>query len=96
MIFKRHINKYLLEWKQSNIRKPLIVRGARQVGKTTIIKEFAKNYKNSIFLNLEKAKDKKSFELNDEVKTVVEYLFLVNNITIKDIDKTLLFIDEIQ
>ncbi len=96
MVFKRHIITHLLAWQQSKNRKPLIVRGARQVGKTTVVKDFAKSYKNSIFLNLEKSKDKRVFELNDDIKTVVEYLFLVNNIAIKEIDKTLLFIDEIQ
>lgn len=96
MIFSRHIAHNLLEWKRSSNRKPLLIRGARQVGKTTVVKEFAKSYRNSILLNLEKTKDKNVFETNEDVKTVVEYLFLLNNISLKDIDNTLLFIDEIQ
>ncbi len=96
MIFLRHIAKNLLEWKRSSNRKPLLIRGARQVGKTTVVKEFAKTYKNSILLNLEKSKDKNIFKTNDEVKSIVEYLFLLHNISLKDINKTLLFIDEIQ
>ena len=54
MNFKRIIEKYLYQWKTNNKRKPLIIRGARQVGKTTVIKKFATSYKYSILLNLEK------------------------------------------
>jgi predicted AAA+ superfamily ATPase len=51
---KRDIYKKLLAWKQSELRKPLVLRGARQVGKTYILKEFAKNeYDNYIYLNFE-------------------------------------------
>ncbi len=96
MIFNRLIIGYLHKWKQTVNRKPLIVRGARQVGKTTVIKQFAKEYKNRIILNLEKAEDRKVFERYDNVKEIIEYLFLINNISIKDIKNTLLFIDEIQ
>lgn len=51
---KRDIYKQLIEWKQSELRKPLILRGARQVGKTYILLEFAKKeYENYIYLNFE-------------------------------------------
>lgn len=51
---KRDIYKKLLEWKQSKRRKPLVLRGARQVGKTYILKEFAKNeYDNYVYLDFE-------------------------------------------
>jgi len=96
MIFSRHIIHNLEEWKRSDNRKPLLIRGARQVGKTTVIKEFANNYKNNILLNLENAKDRNVFEANNDVKSVVEYLFLLHSISQKDIENTLLFIDEIQ
>ncbi|MBN2683529.1 MAG: ATP-binding protein [Bacteroidales bacterium] len=96
MVFKRSITKYLSEWKNGSNRKPLIIRGARQVGKTTVIKEFAKTYKQSVFLNLEKKLDKYHFENLPEVKEVLESLFLANNISIEQISDTLLFIDEIQ
>ena len=62
MEFKRNIEDYLYEWKISPVRKPLILRGARQVGKTTVIKKFARSYENIISLNLEKPADKKYFE----------------------------------
>ncbi len=57
MIFKREAEQNLEAWKKSSKRKPLILRGARQVGKTTLVKEFAKSYKYSILLNLEKSSD---------------------------------------
>lgn len=96
MNFKRKIEELLNEWRNDNNRKPLILRGARQVGKTTLIKYFAKNYKNSILLNLEKQKDKNYFIENNEIKTIVESLFLAHNISISDSKNTLIFIDEIQ
>ena len=96
MNFNRHILKKLQEWKASYNRKPLILRGARQVGKTTLVKYFAMNYKHSIFLNLEKTEDKFYFEKYSDVKTIIEALFLSHNISFSDINNTILFVDEIQ
>jgi len=96
MILNRQIITKLKEWKNRSSRKPLILRGARQVGKTTVIKEFAKQFKFSLFLNLEKSKDRGYFEENDDVKYVVESLFLSYNIELLSRKDTLLFIDEIQ
>lgn len=96
MNFERHISTHLEKWRKSTNRKPLVIRGARQVGKTTLINDFAKKYKYFIFLNLEKIADRRLFEEHDDVETIVEALFLTNNIPSNDIDKTLLFIDEIQ
>src|SRR5690606_25393539 len=77
-------------------RKPLIIRGARQVGKTTLIQEFAKSYSHQIVLNLEKSQDARVFNDYMDVKSIVESLFLSANISISAIGETLLFIDEIQ
>lgn len=96
LVFNRAVTKHLKEWKLNPRRKPLILRGARQVGKTTLIKQFAKSYKYAILLNLEKAADAAYFQKFDEVKTVLEALFLSNNISTNAIGETLLFIDEIQ
>jgi len=93
---KRHLTAQLNEWKNKSNRKPLILRGARQVGKTTLIKEFAKTYEYQLYLNLEKKADSQYFEQTDDVKVIIEALFISNNITNKDISNTLLFIDEIQ
>ncbi|MGY0041014.1 AAA family ATPase [Pedobacter sp. NJ-S-72] len=52
MSFKRNIENYLNSWKLRDSRKPLIIRGARQVGKTTLIRDFAQAYQHRIILNL--------------------------------------------
>ncbi|MBC8266956.1 MAG: ATP-binding protein [Flavobacteriales bacterium] len=95
MIFKRDIYTELTLWKNRDDRKPLILRGARQVGKTTVVNHFSKNYKQYIYLNLEKEKDIQIFNNNDDVKTIIESLFLKFNLT-DNYNETLLFIDEIQ
>ena len=82
MIFDRIINDLLQNWKAKEDRKPLVIRGARQVGKTTVVNNFSKSYKNYISLNLEKEKDKNYFDSIKDVKTIVEALFLSNNIDI--------------
>jgi uncharacterized protein len=96
MEFKRSLHNSLLHWKEKPNRKPLILRGARQVGKTTLIKEFAKSYVNSILLNLEKKQDFDFFEETDNVKEIVELILLTKNIKHKSNAPILLFIDEIQ
>ncbi|WP_432410140.1 ATP-binding protein [Rasiella sp. SM2506] len=96
MNFKRHINKYLIQWKESSNQKPLILRGARQVGKTTLVKDFAKTFTNSILLNLEKPKDLRFFDDYDDVNTIKDALFFENNISNDATASMLLFIDEIQ
>lgn len=96
MSFKRHILRELDYWRSSAFRKPLVLRGARQVGKTTLVEQFASKYKYSIFLNLEKEADKFYFKEYDDVKTIVEMLFIAKNIAYKSLGETLLFIDEIQ
>jgi len=59
---KRDCYKKLLAWKNTISRKPLILRGARQVGKTHLLKEFAQNeYENSIYLNFEEMPPVKSY-----------------------------------
>lgn len=96
MSFKRNIEDYLINWKLRDDRKPLIIRGARQVGKTTLIRDFAKTYQYSIIINLEKPIDRRYFEDFDEVQTILEALFLAYAIPSSAISNTLLFIDEIQ
>lgn len=96
MAFKRSIEDYLNRWKLSTARKPLIIRGARQVGKTTLIRDFAQTYAHAIVLNLEKPADRRYFDDFDDVQTIFEALFLAHNIPSSAITNTLLFIDEIQ
>jgi len=96
MSFKRNIENYLNSWKLRDNRKPLIIRGARQVGKTTLIRDFAKTYQHRIILNLEKPSDRRYFEDFDDVQTILEALFLAHTIPSSAMANTLLFIDEIQ
>ncbi|MEA3446809.1 MAG: AAA family ATPase [Bacteroidota bacterium] len=96
MAFTRHISKYLQDWKESRNRKPLVLRGARQVGKTTIIGQFAKSYKHSIALNLEKPAHIFFFDNYNDVKTIVDALLLSHKIPSNNLKNTILFIDEIQ
>ncbi|WP_422350760.1 ATP-binding protein [Flagellimonas sp.] len=96
MTFKRTVTEQLGQWKGAEDRKPLILRGARQVGKTTLVEEFAKNYDHFIPLNLEKSSDREFFEDYEEVPTLVEALLLSRDISADQLSQTLLFIDEIQ
>jgi len=59
MALNRSIENYLNHWKLSATRKPLIIRGARQIGKTKLIRDFAKTYGHTIVLNLEKPADRR-------------------------------------
>lgn len=96
MDFYRHTLSHLFDWKKSPNRKPLILRGARQVGKTTLVKVFAKSYSSSMLLNLDRPSDLAFFQKHDDAKTIIEALFLSKNIPLNRIKDTLLFIDEIQ
>ena len=93
MIFQRHSLKKLLQWKGKSGRKPLIIRGARQVGKSTLVKEFSKEFKQFISLNLELPKHQRYFHL-DSIDEIVAAIFLEHKSVL--IEDTLLFIDEIQ
>ena len=94
-MFERKILKSLREWANSPNRKPLVLRGARQVGKTTAIEEFAKDFDTFLSINLERNKDKSLFETNDTPEDVLTAIYLLKNKE-KKTGKTLLFIDEIQ
>jgi len=94
-MFGREIVKYLIEWMDSPERKPLVLRGARQVGKTTAVNIFSKNFDVYLSLNLEKKEDARLFERNLPVKELFQSILLHKNIRYKK-GKVLLFIDEIQ
>lgn len=93
MITRKAYSK-LLEWKQSKDRKPLLIRGARQVGKTTIVRQFSNEFNNYIELNLEREADRKIFDI-DEIEKILNAVYLLKGLTPTD-KPTLLFIDEIQ
>lgn len=87
----------LLEWKTSQRRKPLLVQGARQVGKTHIVSEFAKtNYKDFVYLNFEKRPDLHTIFDNGLIpEKIVENISLLFGRKISS-ENTLIFFDEIQ
>jgi hypothetical protein len=94
--FRRHIDSKLLEWKDSRRRKPLLIRGARQVGKTAAVRELGKTFKYFVEINLEKQPDLiQLFPANIDVKKTCEKLSGTLSVPIVA-GETLLFIDEIQ
>ena len=94
---KRKFYNVLMKWKNQNINTPLMVIGARQIGKTYIIDEFCKNeFDDYIYINLmEKKSIVKIFEEDSDFETKVRKLELELNKKIIP-DKTIIFIDEIQ
>ena len=95
---QRKIDKYLIQWKNSQNKLPLIIKGARQIGKTNAIRNFGiNNYKTFIEIN---------FALQPQFKTIFEEGFEVDNIikkiTLKlpeielEENNTLIFFDEMQ
>jgi len=84
----------LLEWKGDPDRKPLLLRGARQVGKTTLVREFSKEFTHYIELNLERDSDVNLFQ-TDDIDKLLNAAFLLKGIQPSK-SSTLLFIDEIQ
>ena len=94
-MFRRRALQNLIAWKDKTQHKPLIIRGSRQVGKSTLVQEFGKSYQQYLSLNLEKSGDAALFSGTDEVKTILERILLAKNKELIPGD-TLLFIDEIQ
>ena len=94
-MFQRSILKSLHNWSENPHRKPLILRGARQVGKTTAVALLAESFDQYIYLNLELEEDRRLFEQGYTVQELFEAICFLKN---KDPQKsrTLLFIDEIQ
>ena len=98
MYIKRQIDKYLQEWKDSVSFKPLLLRGARQVGKSSSVKEFGKQFEYYLEINFEKKEHhnvKKIFERSSSPRRIVDELYAVFGVPVVP-GKTLLFIDEIQ
>lgn len=95
-MYREAINK-LIKWKVSHRRKPLIIEGARQVGKTWLVKEFAKsNYKNIAYVNFEEQIFLRSLFATDyDVNRIIEAISATTHETCSP-SETLIFLDEIQ
>ena len=92
----RKLETDLDKWKDNLYRKPLILRGARQVGKTSLVRKWGKvNYEELVEINLEK---KSNLDVFDKVESVPDFIKKANIITGKKIlpGKSLIFIDEVQ
>ena len=94
-MFYRNAIQELRAWASRPGHKPLVLRGARQVGKTTLVDEFAKEYAVYLRLNLEKASDRRLFDADMPMDELVSAIYLLNNKE-RLPARTLLFIDEIQ
>ncbi|MCF8342487.1 MAG: AAA family ATPase [Chitinophagaceae bacterium] len=96
MYLNRKIDHYLIEWKAETVRKPLLLRGARQVGKTSAIKNFSSNFEYFLSINFDERRDYvKVFETTTGIDDVCEQLSLLTGTPIIA-GKTLVFFDEIQ
>ena len=96
MYCKRLIDNYLSEWASRDTHKPVLLRGARQVGKSTAVKELSKKFDSFVEINFEKQpKYKILFDDDLDVKRIVPQISAIYGTSIKP-GQTLLFLDEIQ
>lgn len=94
---ERYIMQKLLQWKESKTRKPLILKGARQIGKTYILKQFGReNYEGVAYFNFDHDEDLyRLFEYTKDPKRILEQLAFIYGKAIIP-EKTLIIFDEIQ
>lgn len=93
---ERSIYSNLKKWKESPTRKPLILQGARQVGKTYILKEFgAREYSEVVYINCDDNNDMQNMFVDYDVDRIIRSLSAISGVSIKP-STTLLILDEIQ
>ncbi len=95
-MFTRSATQELEKWAAKSDRKPLIIRGARQVGKTTLVRQFAARFDQFLYLNLDLPEDKAPFERFQSIEVLISALFFLKNLSLEKKEQTLIFIDEIQ
>lgn len=96
MYYKRFIDNYLSDWAKRKVHKPILLRGARQVGKSTAVRHLGEKFKYFVEINLEKQPDYKTlFKQDLDVKRIVPQMAAMYGTPIVP-GETLLFIDEIQ
>mgnify|MGYP004448986379 FL=1 len=94
-VFQRDAVEYLKKWKVNPTRKPLVIRGARQVGKTTLVNFFAKEFKSYVYLNLEIKENAQIFESGQSIDEIITAIFFMSGEKMVE-NSSLLFIDEIK
>ena len=94
-MFNRTIVGELEKWARKTRRKPMVLHGARQVGKTTAVEIFSKQFEQYIYLNLEITSERKIFEKDYTIEELVQAIFFEKNKK-RSKGRTLIFIDEIQ
>lgn len=94
---KRRAIQSLIRWKNSEERKPMVLKGARQVGKTWLMKEFGQSfYDRFVYFNFDEEDDLKSiFETNKNPHRIIELLSMIQGVKIEP-ETTLIIFDEIQ
>lgn len=93
---ERSIYSSLKKWKESPTRKPLILQGARQVGKTYILKEFgAREYSEVVYINCDDNNDMQNMFIDYDIDRIIRSLSAISGVSIKP-STTLLILDEIQ
>jgi predicted AAA+ superfamily ATPase len=95
-MFRRLMMDELAVWSKAERRKPLVIRGARQVGKTTLVHTFGKGFGQYIYLNLELSEDKQPFLRFRNLEELLQTIFFLKNQSLARKAETLIFIDEIQ
>lgn len=94
---KRHAEQYLKHWMSKPGRKPLVIRGARQVGKSTLVRHFAKHHDlDLIEINLERHKNLNTLFETNNVPEICRELEYITDKNFRDFHGKLLFLDEIQ
>ena len=79
-MYERELISQLRQWGMKSNHKPLVIRGARQVGKSTLVREFAREFDNFIEVNLELSADAAIFQRTDDVTEIWQYLCLRNHV----------------
>ncbi|MCC8119466.1 MAG: AAA family ATPase [Bacteroidales bacterium] len=94
-MIQRDLQLNLLKWKEKEDKKPLVLRGARQVGKSTVVDIFGQTYSNYLKYNLDEDEDRTILERDLSLDDRINIMF-ANKLMRKKEGDTLIFLDEIQ
>lgn len=94
-VFARNALEKLRQWSIREGRKPLVIRGARQVGKTTLVKELGRSFEAFLLLDLDKDRDRRYFTQGLSIKEIFDDILITHGFATRPAS-VLLFLDEIQ